>query len=225
MPSFSAKLAAGKTISSQRADWQILEGLSQRLGRPMGFSSAEQIFAEMTRITPIYAGMTYARLEAHFGLQWPCPDDQHPGTPVLHRERCTRGKGRLIPVVDTLPAELPDAEYPLQLTTFRLHFQYGSGSMTRRAPLLERENPRGILWINPSDAAARAITTGMPLRVRSRRGAVQTRAVVSDQVPPGVVAMPYHFHEAPSNVLTNNALDPLSKMPELKVCAVTVEPQ
>jgi anaerobic selenocysteine-containing dehydrogenase len=97
--------------------------------------------------------------------------------------------------------------------------------MTRRAPLLERENPRGILWINPADAAARTITTGMPVRVRSRRGEVKTRAVVSDQVPPGVVAMPYHFHEAPSNLLTNNALDPLSKMPELKVCAVAVEPQ
>jgi formate dehydrogenase alpha subunit len=208
-----------------RADWQTLEALSERLGRPMGFNSAEHIFTEMTQLTPIYAGMTYARLEEHFGLQWPCPDRRHPGTPVLHRERCTRGKGRLIPVADTLPDELPDGEYPLQLTTFRLHFQYGSGSMTRRAPLLERENPRGILWINPADAAARAITTGMPVRVRSRRGEVGTRAVVSDQVPPGVVAMPYHFHEAPSNLLTNNALDPLSKMPELKVCAVAVEPQ
>jgi formate dehydrogenase major subunit len=208
-----------------RADWQTLEALSERLGRPMGFGAAAHIFTEMTQLTPIYAGMTYARLEEHFGIQWPCPDRQHPGTPVLHRERCTRGKGRLIPVVDTLPDELPDSEYPLQLTTFRLHFQYGSGSMTRRAPLLERENPRGILWINPADAAARAITTGMPLLVRSRRGEVRTRAVVSDQVPPGVVAMPYHFHEAPSNLLTNNALDPLSKMPELKVCAVAVEPQ
>jgi formate dehydrogenase alpha subunit len=208
-----------------RADWQTLEALSERLGRPMGFSSAQQIFTEMTQLTPIYAGMTYDRLEEHFGLQWPCPDRQHPGTPVLHRERCTRGKGRLIPVVDTLPDELPDGEYPLQLTTFRLHFQYGSGSMTRRAPLLERENPRGILWINPTDAGARAIATGMLVCVRSRRGEVKTRALVSDQVPPGVVAMPYHFHEAPSNLLTNNALDPLSKMPELKVCAVAVEPQ
>jgi len=206
-----------------RADWQTLEALSQCIGRPMGFRSAEQIFAEIAQLTPIYAGMTYPRLEEHFGLQWPCPDPEHPGTPFLHRERCARGKGRLIPVVDTMPAELPDGEYPLQLTTFRLHFQYGSGSMTRRAPLLERENPRGILWINPSDAAALAIANGTPLRVRSRRGEVATCAVVSDRVPPGVVAMPYHFHEAPSNLLTNNALDPLSKMPELKVCAVAVE--
>jgi len=96
--------------------------------------------------------------------------------------------------------------------------------MTRRAPLLERENPRGILWINPADAAARGISAGTPVRVRSRRGEVMTRAVVSDAVAPGTVAMPYHFREAPSNRLTNDAaLDPISRMPELKVCAVAVE--
>jgi formate dehydrogenase (coenzyme F420) alpha subunit len=206
-----------------RADWEILEGLATRLGRSLGFTSAEAIFTEVARLTPIYAGMTYARLESQFGLQWPCPHPGHPGTPVLHRGQCTRGRARLIPVVDTPPAELPDADYPLQLTTFRLHFQYGCGSMTRRAPLLERENPRGMLWINPSDAAAHAITPGVAVRVRSRRGALTTTAVISTQVPPGVVAMPYHFRETPSNLLTNNALDPISKMPELKVCAVAVE--
>ncbi len=207
-----------------RADWEMLEALARRLGRPMGFTTAEGIFAEMAALTPTYAGMTYGRLERLGGLQWPCPDVDHPGTPVLHRERFARGRGRLLPVGDTLPAELPDADYPLQLTTTRLHFQYGSGSMTRRAPLLERENPRGILWINPADAAARAISAGSPVRVRSRRGEVTTRAVVSDTVPPGTVAMPYHFREAPSNRLTNDvALDPVSRMPELKVCAVAVE--
>jgi formate dehydrogenase major subunit len=90
--------------------------------------------------------------------------------------------------------------------------------------LLERENPRGILWINPADASARAITAGSRVRVRSRRGDVTTRAIVSASVPPGMVAMPYHFSEAPSNLVTNNALDPISRMPELKVCAVAVEP-
>jgi formate dehydrogenase major subunit len=143
---------------------------------------------------------------------------------VLHSAGFPRGQARLIPVVDTPPAERPDGEYPLQLTTFRLHFQYGSGSMTRRAPLLERENPRGILWIHPTDAAARAIASGAPVRVRSRRGEVRTQAVVSTAVPPGVVAMPYHFAEAPSNRLTSDALDPISRMAELKVCAVAVDP-
>ena len=143
---------------------------------------------------------------------------------MLHRERFRRGRGLLLPVVDTPPAECPDAEYPLQLTTSRLHCQYGSGSMTRRAPLLERENPRGLLWIHPADAAPRHIGPGTLVRIRSRRGEVTTHAVVSDVVRPGTVAMPYHFREAPSNRLTNDAGDPLSGMPELKVCAVAVEP-
>jgi formate dehydrogenase major subunit len=208
---------------SARADWEILTALAARLDRPLGFSSAEGIFSEMTGLTPIYAGMTYGRLEAPGGLQWPCPDASHPGTAILYQRRFRRGRGRLIPVVDTLPAELPDAEYPLQLTTCRLHFQYGSGSMTRRAPLLERENPRGLLWINPADAARRMIWDGAPVRIRSRRGAVTTRAVLDADVPPGVVSMPHHFREAPVNLVTNTALDPLSRMPELKVCAVNVE--
>jgi formate dehydrogenase major subunit len=205
-----------------RADWEILTALAERVGRPMGFTSAEGIFAEMAALTPSYRGMTYARLERG-GMQWPCPDRDHPGTAVLHRYAFPRGRGRLIPVDDTPPAELPDAEYPLQLTTFRLHHQYGSGSMTRRAPLLERENPRGLLWIHAADAARRRIVDGGPVEVRSRRGAVRTRAVISDGVAPGVVAMPYHFAEASPNLVTNDALDPIARMPELKVCAVAVE--
>jgi formate dehydrogenase major subunit len=206
-----------------RADWEIVAALAARLGRPLGFGSAEEVFAEMARLTPSYAGMTWARLDAAHGLQWPCPEATHPGTPVLHRERFPRGRARLMAVGHTPPAETPDPEYPLALTTFRLHHQYGCGSMTRRAPLLERENPLGLLWIHPSDAGPRGIAPGAPVRVRSRRGTLATRAVVSDDVPPGVVAMPYHFAETPSNRLTSDALDPLSRMPELKVCAVAVE--
>ncbi|MBY0277200.1 formate dehydrogenase subunit alpha [Candidatus Binatia bacterium] len=205
-----------------RADWQLLDAIATRLGRPLGFDSAERIFAEMAHLTPIYAGMSWARLEQGFGLQWPCPSADHPGTPILHRDHAARGRARLIPVVDTPPAELPDAEYPLQLTTCRLHHQYGCGSMTRRAPLLERENPPGLLWIHPDDAAARGIRPHAKVLVRSRRGELTTHAMLSADVPAGVVAMPYHFAETPSNLLTSDALDPISRMPELKVCAVDV---
>jgi formate dehydrogenase alpha subunit len=206
-----------------RADWEILAALATQLGRPLGFDQAAAIFAEMAALTPSYRGMSYARLERRGGLQWPCPDAEHPGTPVLHRARFPRGRGRLIPVGHTPPAEQPDGDYPLQLTTFRLHHQYGSGSMTRRAPLLERENPHGLLWIHAADAARRRIVNGSAVRVRSRRGEVTTRAVVSDDVPQGTVAMPYHFAEASPNLVTNDALDPIAHMPELKVCAVAVE--
>jgi formate dehydrogenase alpha subunit len=206
-----------------RPDWAILAALAARLGHALPWRTSRDVFAEMAALTPIYGGISWERLE-HGGLQWPCPTADHPGTPILHEGRFARGRGRLIRVGDTLPAELPDTAYPLQLTTFRLHHQYGSGSMTRRAPLLERENPRGLLWINPADAAARRITEGCRVRVRSRRGEVATRAIVSTSVAPGVVAMPYHFGEAPPNLVTNDALDPVSRMPELKVCAVAVEP-
>ena len=206
-----------------RPDWQLLEEIARRLGRPMGFTSGARIFDEIARLTPIYGGLSHARLDAGFGVQWPCPSADHPGTAMLHRDRTVRGRARLIPVVDTPPAERPDADFPLQLTTCRLHHQYGCGSMTRRAPLLERENPPGLLWIHPSDASARGITDHAPVRVRSRRGELATRALLSDDVPAGLVAMPYHFAETPSNVLTNDAQDPVSHMPELKVCAVEVE--
>ncbi len=208
-----------------RPDWQILEALAAELGAPMGFTSAEDVFGEMVGLTPTYAGISYERLATPGGLQWPCPASSHPGTAVLHRDGFPpRGRAHLLPVVDVPPAELPDAAYPLQLTTIRLGHQYGSGSMTRRAPLLERENPLGLLVINPVDAGAREIATGTAVRICSRRGEVTTRARVSDEVPPGLVAMPYHFREAAVNAVTNHeALDPLSHMPELKVCAVSVE--
>src|SRR4030095_3361581 len=162
-----------------RPDWAIVEALAMELGRSMRLTSAEQIFADMARLTPIYGGMSYARLDGAFGRQWPCWDAPPPGTAVLHRTRFARGRGRLIPVGHTPPAEQPDAEYPLWLTTSRLHPVYGGASRTRRAPLLERENPRGILWIHPADAAARDIVEGTPVRIRSRRGEVTTRAIVS----------------------------------------------
>ena len=205
-----------------RADWQILGMLAERMRGNCSFASAEAVFDEIAALTPIYSAMSYARL-GHRGLQWPC-DAEHPdGSPVLHSVRFPLGRGRLIPVDHHGPAEVPDAEYPLCLTTGRLHFHYGCGSMTRKSPLLERESPRGVLFIHPLDAKALGIAQDTPVRVRSRRGMVETRAVLSDDVAKGLVAIPYHFREAPSNRLTNDVQDPITKMPELKACAVRVE--
>jgi len=207
-----------------RADWRILGDLAQRLGYAgLEYPNAEGIFNEIARLTPIYSAMSYAGIERAQGLQWPC-DAEHPlGTPVLHEKTFPIGRARLIPVDHHGPAEEPDKEYPLSLTTTRLHFHYGCGSMTRKSPLLERETPRGVLFIHPDDARALGLVQGSAVRVSSRRGALETRAVLSDEVPPGLVAMPYHFKEAPSNQLTNDAQDPITKMPELKICAVRVD--
>ena len=167
--------------------------------------------------------MSYAGIEQAGGLQWPC-DAEHPqGTPYLHAERFPIGRARMLPVDHVGPAERPDRDYPLWLTTTRLHYHYGCGSMTRKSPLLERETPRGVLFIHPDDASSLGLREDTPVRVLSRRGMLETRAVLSDQVPPGLVSIPYHFREAPSNQLTNDVQDPVTRMPELKACAVRVE--
>ena len=207
-----------------KPDWWILGQLAKRLGyEGMDWESSEQIFDELCRLSPMMQGMTYSGIDENYGMQWPCNTEHPAGTKYLHQNTFTRGKGRLIPINHQEPAELPDEDYPLALTTQRLHFHYGCGSMTRKSPLLERETPNGILFISPKDAGNLEIRDHAPIRVSSRRGYVETRALVTDEVPAGTVSMPYHFKEAPSNQLTNNAQDPVTKMPELKICAVRVE--
>ncbi|MBI2379415.1 MAG: formate dehydrogenase subunit alpha [Gammaproteobacteria bacterium] len=206
-----------------RTDWQILGALAQRLGQPgLRWPDAEAIFDEMVGLSPMFSAMSYAKLDRHHGLQWPC-DGEHPeGSPLLHAERFPLGKARLLPVSQVAPAEVPDADYPFAFTTHRLHFHYGCGSMTRRSPLLERETPTGLLFMHPDDGRGMGLREGQGVRVSSRRGVLETRVHLTDDVPAGTVAMPYHFKEAPCNRLTNDAQDPSTKMPELKACAVAV---
>ena len=208
-----------------RCDWQILGELAARLGYPgMAWSDAEAVFDEMAGLTPIYSGMTYAALDRQHGLQWPC-DVEHPhGSPLLHGQGFPIGRGRLLPVSQVEPDECPDADYPFAFTTHRLHFHYGGGSMTRKSPLLERETPAALLFMHPDDGATLGLRDQQAVAVRSRRGYLETRVHLTDDVPPGTLGMPYHFREAPCNRLTNDAQDPVSKMPELKACAVAVEP-
>ncbi len=210
-----------------RPDWMILGDLARRLGyEGMNWTSAEEVFAEMASLSPIHSAMTFAKLSARDGLQWPCNEANPDGLGLLHQKSfpTASGKARPLPVDHQGPAEVPDDEYPYFFTTNRLHFHYGCGSMTRKSPLLERETPDGLLFINPSDAARLKLKDHSPVRVSSRRGWVETRAILTGDVPAGTVAMPYHFKEAPSNQVTNNAQDPVTKMPELKVCAVKIEP-
>ena len=207
-----------------RGDWQILGELAARMGYPgMLWRDSEAVFDEMAALTPIFSAMNYPLLDTRRGLQWPC-DSEHPqGSPILHQQRFPLGRGRFFAVSQVDVDELPDAEYPFALTTHRLHFHYGCGSMTRKSPLLERETPEGLLFMHPEDAAKLGLSQHQGVRVRSRRGCLETRVQLSDDLPRGTLGMPYHFREAPCNRLTNNAQDPISKMPELKACAVAVE--
>ncbi len=203
-----------------RADWEIICDLSRRMGYEMDYASPEDIFEEIRSLTPAYAGMTYDRVDA-CGLQWPCPDIDHPGTPYLHQDTFPRGRGRLLGIEYEAPAELTNEEYPILLTTGRMLYQYNIS--TRQSATLESLAPHELAEINPVDAAAIGVSEGEEMRVTSRRGSVVTRVTVTERVPPGILFMTFHFWETAVNELTNSAFDPISNTAEFKVCAVRIE--
>jgi len=205
-----------------RPDWQIICDLSTRFGLPMSYASPEEIFREIASVAPSYAGLSYERLEKG-PIPWPCPTAEHPGTPVLHTERFTRGKGLFHAIEYRPPEELVDDQFPMQLTTGRFFPHYHTGTMTRNSPTLHKEMPEGHIELHPSDAAELGIKDGEYARIVSRRGEVETKVLLTDQVDRGTIFMSFHFMEANANVLTNAALDPVCKIPEYKVCAVRVE--
>ena len=205
-----------------KADWEIFQELSNRFGYAMDYDSPEAVMQEIARVTPSYGGITYERLEGD-GLQWPCPNEEHPGTPFLHLHQFARGKGLFHAIEYRDPAEVVDEEYPLWMTTGRVFAHYHTGTMTRNSPSLNAEIATGYLEIHPADAKRIGITSGEEVRIASRRGEITAKAWVTDRVGEGLVFMPFHFIECNANVLTNPAQDPVCKIPELKVCAVKVE--
>jgi formate dehydrogenase major subunit len=206
-----------------RPDWWIVGEIARRMGyEGLSYASAREIMDEINLLTPSYAGITYDRIGEQ-GLQWPCPSAEHPGTPILHVGKFSRGLGRLSAVDWQPPAEKPDAEYPFVLTTGRLLYHFHTGSMTRRSQGLETIFPGPVVEINDQDAARMGALDGQTVRVASRRGAVEAAVLVSPVTAPGLVFVPFHFAEAAANKLTIAALDPTGKIPEFKVCAVKVE--
>lgn len=208
-------------IGESKADWEIITDLAVRMGAGWKYQSAAEIFEEITQVTPAFAGLSYPRLEKG-GIQWPCPDLDHPGTPILHSLGPVRGKGLFSAIPYRGPQEITDAEYPLTLTTGRILFHYHTGTMTRNAKGLNAHRDRELLEVSGPDAENLDLISGDRVRVISRRGSVETEIKVTDRVPPGVVFMSFHFREAAANILTNPELDPASKTPELKVAAVKI---
>ena len=230
-------------IGESRDDWQITAELAKRIlalgGRELlaeaplkgwDYASSEEIMVEVSKLTPSYTGITHARLDNGERLQWPVPAADHPGTPILHTKAFSRGKGRFMPI-DFVPApELPDDNYPFILNTGRVLYHWHGGEMTRRAKGLMEVYGQALVELNPDDAARMGVnpdeTLGQAnktLRITSRRGVIEAEAWVTDRVPPGMVYANFHFPEASANELTIAALDPTSKIPEYKVCAVKVE--
>ena len=202
-------------------DWKIIGEIATRMGYPMAYDNAEAIFEEIRQVTPSYAGITYERIEVE-GLHWPCLNEEHPGTPVLHSAQFTRGKGMFHAIDWQPPAETADDEYPLYLTTGRVLYQYHTGSMTMRSEGLMDRAPESFVEISPRDAAALGIEDGGRVNIASRRGTINALVKVSNQAVDGTVFIPFHYAQAAANKLTNAALDPVSGIPEFKVCAVKV---
>ena len=205
-----------------RADWEIICSLAEKMGRPMNYSSPSRIMEEIASLTPIYGGVSFSRLEKG-GLQWPCPHPEHPGTKFLHRGRFSRGLGKFYSTHYREPAELPDSEYPFILSTGRTLFHWHTGTMSRRVRGLNEIYPEALAEIHPEDAARLGLKTGDMVEVSSRRGKVKAKAEITDKSPPGVVFMTFHFREAAVNILTLDALDPIAKIPEFKICAVNMK--
>jgi formate dehydrogenase alpha subunit len=205
-----------------RDDSRIISAISERMGYPMHYPDAEAVMAEINRLTPSYGGITYRRIE-NTGLVWPCPTSDHQGTPVLHTKAFTKGKGTFFAIEYRAPAELSDAEYPTLLTTGRVHQHYHTGTMTRKGSALNRLYPEPLAEINAEDAKIMDIADGSYIHIISRRGRLKVKTSVSEMTDRGVVFMPFHFYESAVNLLTNGVLDPVSKIPEFKVCAVRIE--
>ncbi|OKY75192.1 MAG: formate dehydrogenase [Desulfobulbaceae bacterium DB1] len=183
----------------------------------------EEVFSEIGRCWPHMAGMSHRRLDEQGGLQWPCPSENHPGTPVLFENTFPIGKAKFTEIAWNGPKEVTDAEYPLVLTTGRVLYQYHTGTMTRRSQVLELSAPSPYVEMHPENAGELGLSDGEEVRATSRRGSITLPVRITDRVEAGIVFMPFHYKEAAANLLTNDALDPVCKIPEAKVCAVRIE--
>ncbi len=203
-------------------NWQAICLIAQKMGYPMSYSSPSEIMDEIASLAPMFAGVSFERLGTA-GLQWPCPSKDHPGTETMHVGRFSRGLGKFNAVEHRYPAERPDSEYPLILTTGRRREHYNCGSMTRRSKGIMEISPEEVIEISPVDAEELGVENGEVVLVSSRRGKVRTKAKVTDRSLRGVAFMSFHFPDVLTNLVTNAVLDAQAKTPEYKACAIRID--
>jgi len=210
-----------------KPDWVIFCELARTMGyeEKFSFDSPVQIFEEIRKCVPQYRGITYERLKSAKGIQWPCPNEDHPGTEVMFVENFPTpdGLGHFQIAEYKPPLEVPDDTYPYIFTNGRVVFHFHTGTMTRRTKRLNNELPNGFAEISREDARELAIEDGDEVLLKSRRGEIKTIARVTDDIRTGLIFMPWHFSECAPNILTGPTAGPPSKMPEFKFCAVNIE--
>lgn len=212
---------------NMRLDSDIFTDIMNRMGYPQPYLTSAQIMDEIASLTPSFAGISHARLDSEeiggSGLQWPCTSPEHPGTPIMHVGKFSRGEGTYYPSEYKAAQELPDEEYPLYMMTGCNLYHYNAGAMTEKTPGLMELSGHSYIEINTADAEKAGIHSGERIRVSSRRGTISSEARVSDKTNPGECWMPFHFLDGNANWLTNAALDSIARAPEYKVCAVRIE--
>jgi formate dehydrogenase alpha subunit len=210
-------------VGESREDWSIVQSIARAMGHDWGYRGVDDIIREINQVTPQYGGITPERIANGELLQWPCPDANHPGTKYLHRGKFIRGKG-LFSAIDHLPPkEEPCDEYPYVMSTGRMLFHYHTGTMTRKTRALPEYCPGAYVELCKVDCEKLGVDDGEVIRVSSRRGTIDIPVKLTDKVVPGNIFIPFHFSEAAANMLTLDELDPVAKIPELKVCAVKLE--
>lgn len=209
-------------IGKSKPDWKILMELMNVLGYKKEYSNPSEIMDEIASVTPSYAGINYMRLE-NGGIQWPCLDENHPGTKYLHKVAIARGRGLFMPAEYTESAEMPDREYPYIFTTGRILYHYHTRTMTGRVDGLNQLAPSSYVEINEVTAMKLGILDGEKVKLTSRRGEIETTARITEIIDEGVLFMPFHYADGAANYLTNTAQDDIAKIPELKVAAVKIE--
>jgi predicted molibdopterin-dependent oxidoreductase YjgC len=211
---------------SAREDLRIVVDMAKALGADWPeYATAEDAWNELADLAPLWSGIRYDRIE-EVGLQWPCTDREHPGSPYLHAPAPARagGKGKFYPVEYQPPIEQPDSEYPFVLSTGRTLYHYNSATMTMREEGVTQKQEDPFVELHPEDAQALGVEDGQWVRLVSRRGELEARAKIGDRVYPGLVWMALHFAQAKVNWLTHDVGDSLIGTPEYKTSAVRVVP-
>jgi formate dehydrogenase major subunit len=209
-----------------RLDWWIIQEMATRLGLDWHYGGPADVFAEMTKAMPSLDNITWERLSREDSVTYPCPAPDHPGQGVVFGDGYPTETGRatLVPASIIPPAEQPDATYPMILTTGRTLEHWHTGAMTRRAAYLDALEPEAFVAMNSKDLRHLGVAAGGVVKVATRRGAILLMARQDNAVPEGVLFIPFCYHEAAANLLTNPQLDPFGKIPEFKFCAARVEP-